>query len=315
MLKNILRRSLVVIICQALVYSPLIRGGPLFPLPSGDQTEPEISQENYIKTVKKGADHQITVTVTDNVSVERVTLHYRTIGTTKYKRKTMNNIVNTDDYHATIKSYQIKAPGMEYYVEAEDNAGNKSSAPRKSASLKRARQLILPPGDKVKPKISHEEKYIDTVKKGADHQITVTVTDNVGVKRVTLYYRNIGTNNEYKRKAMDNIVKTDDYQSTIKSDQIKAPGVEYYVEAMDNAGNKSGHSAATYSVKMTGEDVAIVPPPDKPDIDTEKSSNTWLWIGLGVLAAGVAVAASSGGGDDSEPSTATLNINASDPTQ
>jgi hypothetical protein len=314
MLKNILRRILVVIICQALVYSPLIRGGPVFPIPSGDKTEPKISQESYIKTVKKGADHQVTVTVTDNVGVKQVTLNYRTIGTQKYKHKTMDNIVK-DDYRATIKSYQIKAPGVEYFVEAIDEAGNKSSAPRKSASLKIARQRALPPDDKVKPKISHEENYIDTVQKGADHQITVTVTDNVGVKQVTLYYRTNGTNNEYKRKAMDNIVKTDDYQSTIKSDQIKAPGLEYYVEARDKAGNKSGTSAEIYRVKMTDEDVAIVPPPGEPIIEPGKSSNTWLWVGLGVLAAVVAVTVSSSGGDDGEPSTATLNINASDPTQ
>ncbi len=81
MLKNILRKSLIIILCQTLVYSPLIRGQVLLPLPSGDKTEPEILQEKYIKTVKKGADVQITVSVTDNVGVKQVTLVYRTIDT------------------------------------------------------------------------------------------------------------------------------------------------------------------------------------------------------------------------------------------
>ena len=123
MIKNILRRSLVVIVCQSLAYAPLIRAEQLS-LPSGDLVAPQITQEKYINTVKTGADHQITVTVTDNVGVKQVTLFYRTIGTEEYKRKSMDNIVNTDDYHTTIKSDQIKAPGVEYYVQAMDNAGN-----------------------------------------------------------------------------------------------------------------------------------------------------------------------------------------------
>ncbi len=145
---------------------------------------------------------------------------------------TMDNIVNTNDYRATIKSDKIKAPGVEYYVEAIDKAGNKSSAP-----LIRVSQLTLPPDDRIKPKISHEENYIKTVKKGADHQITVSVTDNVGVKQVTLVYRTIHTK-KYERMTMDKIVSTNDYHATIKSDKIKAPGVEYYVEAIDKSGNK-----------------------------------------------------------------------------
>lgn len=123
MIKNILRKSLVVLVCQALAYTPLVKAGQLS-LPSGDLVAPQISQGKYIDTVKKGADHQITVTVTDNVGVEQVTLYYRNIGTEEYKRKSMEIIVNTDDYHTIIKSDQIKAPGVEYYVQAMDNAGN-----------------------------------------------------------------------------------------------------------------------------------------------------------------------------------------------
>ena len=109
MIKNILRKSLVVILCQTLAYALLLRAGQLS-LPSGDLVAPEITQEKYIDTVKTGADHQITVTVTDNVGVKQVTLYYSTIGTEEYKRKSMDNIVHTDDYHTTIKSDQIKAP-------------------------------------------------------------------------------------------------------------------------------------------------------------------------------------------------------------
>ena len=309
MLKYFLRKSLIIIICQSLVYSPLVRAtGPL-PLLSGDQAEPEISQKKYIKTVKKGTDVQITVIVTDNDAVKQVTLYYRTISSTKnYKRKTMDKIGDTDDYRATIKSGEIKAPGVEYYVEAIDNAGNKSSAP-----LKRVSQLALPPRDRIKPIISHEEKYINTVKKGADHQITVSVTDNVGVKQVTLYYRTIHTK-KYERMTMDNIVNTDDYHATIKSDKIKVPGVEYYVEAIDKAGNKSGHSAETFSVTIddvaagtklsdSAEDFSIL-----KESDDDKGISKWVWIGLGVVLVGAVASSSSGGGDEEPAATGTVTI-------
>lgn len=123
MLKMIIRKALVVLLCQALVFTPLLNAAQLS-LPSGDLIAPEITQEKYINTVKTGADHPITVTVTDNVGVKQVTLYYRIIGTEEYQRMSMENIVNTDDYHATIKFDQIKAPGVEYYVQAMDNAGN-----------------------------------------------------------------------------------------------------------------------------------------------------------------------------------------------
>ena len=301
MLKNILRKSLIIIICQSLVYSPLIRAtGPL-PLPSGDQAEPEISQKKYIKTVKKGTDVQITVTVTDNDAVKQVTLYYRTISSTNnYIRKTMDKIGDTDDYRATIKSDKIKAPGVEYYVEAIDNSGNKSSAP-----LIRVSQLALPPRDRIKPIIS-QEKYINTVKKGADHQITVSVTDNVGVKKVTLYYRTKYTE-KYISRSMLNIVGTDDYRATISAEQIKSPGIEYYIQAADTAGNTflHGYPFSPLSAELVDEEAAAVATSDVTNTleNNEESTNKWLWIGLGVLAVGVVAAAAGGGGDDGSGTT------------
>lgn len=123
MIKNILRKVLLVTLCQTLAYAPLLQAAQLS-LPSGDLVAPEISQEKYVNTVKKGADYPITVTVTDNVGIKLVTLYYKTIGTEDYKRKSMENIANTDDYHATINSDQITLPGAEYYIQAMDNAGN-----------------------------------------------------------------------------------------------------------------------------------------------------------------------------------------------
>jgi hypothetical protein len=123
MLKIILRKTLVIFLCQALAYAPLSNAAQLS-LPSGDLIAPEITQEKYIDKVKKGTDHPITVTVTDNVGVKLVTLYYKTIGTEVYKSISMSKIANTDNYHATINADQIPPPGVEYYIQAMDSAGN-----------------------------------------------------------------------------------------------------------------------------------------------------------------------------------------------
>ena len=168
----------------------------------------------------------------------------------------------------------------------------------------------MPSGDLIAPEIT-QEKYIDKVNKGADHPITVAVTDNVGVKLVTLYYKTIGTE-EYKRLTMDNVTNTDDYHATINSDQIQPPGVEYYIQAMDNAGNTvlHGYSFSPLSVKITNGDTTNVVTADTIPITPpeEKSSNTWLWIGLGALALVGIAAAGGGGGDEPTATTGTVTI-------
>jgi hypothetical protein len=183
------------------------------------------------------------------------------------------------------------------------------------APILRADQLSLPSGDLVAPEIK-QDKYVDTVKVGVDHPISVKVTDNVGVKQVTLYYRAIGTE-EYKRKGMTRVGKTDEYKTTISSDLITPPGVEYYIQAMDYAGNTVlyGYSFSPLAVKTVSADTAVATTSSSTAVKSEESSsNKWLWIGLGAAAVALAAGGGGGGGGGGTP-TATLNINASDPTQ
>jgi hypothetical protein len=123
MKNNIVRKALIVILCQTLAYAPLLRAEQLS-LPSGDLVAPQIKQDKYIDTVEVGTDHPITVTVTDNVGVKLVTLYYRTIGTEEYKRKTMERIPETDEFQTKISTDLISPPGVEYYIQAMDYAGN-----------------------------------------------------------------------------------------------------------------------------------------------------------------------------------------------
>lgn len=123
MFNNIIRKIVVYFVCYVLVYSPLINADQLS-FPSGDMVAPKITQSEYNDTVIKGGDHEITVKVTDNVSVKQVVLYYKVIGSEKFNSRLMNNVENTDSYKATIKANEIKKSGIEYYIQAEDNSSN-----------------------------------------------------------------------------------------------------------------------------------------------------------------------------------------------
>jgi len=113
MISQILRKVLVIFICHALAYAPLINAAQLS-LPSGDLVAPEITQLKYSDTVAEGSNHKVTVNVTDNTAVKQVTLYYREIGTEKYQRKQMQNTAKTDNYQAIIQADEIKGSGIEY---------------------------------------------------------------------------------------------------------------------------------------------------------------------------------------------------------
>ncbi len=123
MLKHILRQGVVLFTCYSMTFAPLLRAGQLS-LPTSDLVAPKITQEKYIDTVEKNKAHKITVTVKDNVGVKQVIVYYRVIGTEAYKSQTMKNIAGSDDYLVVINSAEIRPPGIEYYIQAMDNAGN-----------------------------------------------------------------------------------------------------------------------------------------------------------------------------------------------
>ncbi len=70
---------------------------------------------------------------------------------------------------------------------------------------------------------------------GSKLMISATVTDNVAVDTVTLYYRTKGET-EWKSKQMLSI--NDKYAAAIAAAEVTTKGIEYYIEAGDGQGNK-----------------------------------------------------------------------------
>jgi len=161
-----------------------------------------------------------------------------------------------------------------------------------------AAELALPSGDLIAPVIEHAPIEKD-IYAGEQISIEATVTDNVGVESVTLFYREVNAT-EFKRLKMNR-----DLDSFIYTAQLTAtdsPGLEYYIQATDLAGNTLlfGYSFSPLTIAVVP--AAIVDSTVKPDEEQKKSGiSKWVWIGLGVVAAGAALSGGGGGSDTTAP--------------
>ncbi len=171
-----------------------------------------------------------------------------------------------------------------------------------------AEALALPAGDLVAPEIKSPQ--INTkVAPGESIIVNATVTDNVGVQNVTLFYRNTGAT-DFQRVEMSRKQVTDNYSVTLP--EVIEPGVEYYIQATDLAGNTvlHGHTFSPLTISVSSDSI-LVPEQQGDNAAAEqpakKGVSKWVWIGLGVLAVGAA-ASGGGGGGGGDPTTGTVTI-------
>jgi len=173
----------------------------------------------------------------------------------------------------------------------------------------RADQLALPSADLVAPVVKHHP-IENTPTAGLSQNFSAIVTDNVGVKSVTLFYRPIGSK-QYQQKSMKKVGDTDEYLAILDADEMKAPGIEYYIQASDLAGNNllHGYSFSPLVVNVSpaaakpAEEVSFAP-------EEDKEISNWVWIGLGVLAVAAAAGGGGGGGGSSSSSDGTVVVSA-----
>ncbi|MFV2055233.1 MAG: hypothetical protein ACC707_02155 [Thiohalomonadales bacterium] len=115
--------GLFVFIGQSLLYPPFVFAAKLS-LPSGDLIAPEVTHEVISEKFIFGESAQINARVTDNVGVKSVILFYRTTGSIDYKRIAMTKGEDSDSYFVRLGYEDVQEPGIEYYIQATDLAGN-----------------------------------------------------------------------------------------------------------------------------------------------------------------------------------------------
>jgi len=123
----------------------------------------------------------IVATVTDNVEVTKVEVHYLDVGATAFTfLEGIASEVDPDVYSVAIPS-DVKVGSARYYIKAEDANGNGAYHPAKNVS----HSIQIQP-DTIKPIIIYEPTA--DAEAGEPTQILTTVTDNVTVKSVDLIY-------------------------------------------------------------------------------------------------------------------------------
>ena len=154
---------------------------------------------------------------------------------------------------------------------------------------------------------------------GEPYAITVIVTDDSGVKEVNLHYK-VGTEQPYRVVAMQHR-GADRYQAVLPAMDVIAPQMEYYVQAMDEAGNTvfrgakfsplillvSAGAAPALGAEPNSAPESVSRGDSSPPLSSEPAPATsdgvdrslpkpdWKWIVGGLLVFGLLTA---GGGSD-----------------
>ena len=169
-------------------------------------------------------------------------------------------------------------------------------------------ELSLPGFDITAPLIVHDASEVN-LRKGIGNVIKATVTDDVEVGEVSLFFRPEGSD-RFLRIQMRSGKTKNIYAATLP--QLDSNQMEYYIQATDTSGNKvlkgkqfiplvARISGPTSTIQSTSSDDPINQPIAiqaqlSEETEEKKGISKWVWIGVGVLAVGAVAAAASGGG-------------------
>lgn len=157
--------------------------------------------------------------------------------------------------------------------------------------------------DITPPTVQHEPNT-DNVPSNVPYLFTAKVDDENGVGEVFVFYRTIGTT-VFSNIQMKEGDKSGVFMVELAASELKSPGIEYYIQAEDTAGNTllRGFTFEPLVLNIDGSGPLSV-----AETNSTKSSgplagiasNKMVWLGLGVLVLGaVALGGSSGGSSDS----------------
>ena len=135
---------------------------------------------------------------------------------------------------------------------------------------------------------------------------------------VSLFYRRVD-DTQYQRKAMLRETQDSDvFSVTLGRKDLAAPGIEYYIQATDIAGNSVLFGYSFEPIKLSvlsgsgstadATDTALSEPLNGDGKEKKKGGSKWIWIALGALAVGAVAAAASGGGGGDGGDSGTVTV-------
>ena len=96
--------------------------------PAGDKTPPTLSAVSYAQKVNLNTDATVSLSITDLSGIKNATLYYRSGGAASFSSRAMT-LQTGSTYTQTIPATAVTNRGVEFYVAAEDGAGNLSQSP------------------------------------------------------------------------------------------------------------------------------------------------------------------------------------------
>lgn len=164
--------------------------------------------------------------------------------------------------------------------------------------------------DTQAPQVQHHLP-VDMAEKTGPLAISATVTDSGGVKTVELYYRVKGTET-FRVRTMNPVADSALYTAVVDELELIVPGLEYYIQAVDQAGNtvQHGNPFSPLSVPVRGAVALDSPPPTAAVTAGSKkpaATSTWVWVAVGVLVTGAIVAAANKDDESSDGGTIVIS--------
>ncbi|MCA9517120.1 MAG: PKD domain-containing protein, partial [Myxococcales bacterium] len=204
-----------------------------------DATPPTITH-TAVTELQAGADLVVTATITDDGGVTAATLYWAA-GAGAFSPMALAQ-GSGDSWSATVSAATLPAgaTSLRYYLTASDAKGNMASLPVNGAAAPYVVTIDIP--DTTAPAVS-----LSNVAAGRPAGVAVvvsaTISDETGVTGATLHYRAVGSGGAYTTAAMTHGTG-DAWSATIPGAAVVAAGVQYYVSAVDAAGN-TGYGPAT----------------------------------------------------------------------
>ncbi len=204
----------------------------------------------------------ISATVTDNVEVSIVYLYYR-VNTGDWIQVEMTKSSSSSVYTASIGAFDGSVE-IFYYIYAVDSSDNVTESNTIDFVV------VL---DEESPVITNVSHSPNTPKKDDNIVVRASVSDNIALHQVILYYRI----DEGSWATIIMIFSTTNYKATINEPFEAGALIEYYVYAIDTSGNDA--QSTIYSVNISDDTV-----PDDDDNDDNDDTELTVPLSFGSLA-------------------------------
>jgi MYXO-CTERM domain-containing protein len=228
-----------------------------FTVTTTDNTAPVVNHTPIGSPQPPNVAVSVVATITDSSGVASATLRYRT-GAGTWQSAAMA-AGGGNSFSAQIPAGAVLVGHVSYYLEAVDGSAQANHALLPSGGETSPFTFTVAVVDTQGPAITHTP-IADGQPAGAAIPVAATVTDPSGVGAVTLYFRTTGTTTYLSLPMTSG--GGDAYAATIPAGLVVAPGLDYYLEAVDasSAQNPSrlptGGGTSPYHFTVTTVDAA-----------------------------------------------------------